>query len=51
MGFDLSWNTLAIVKGGIDYGSADPTRYRGCTELLPRIVVFERNKQAASALS
>ena len=49
MGFDLSWDTLAILKGGmrIHYGGADPTRDRGCTELLPRIV-FQWNKQAGA---
>ena len=30
--------------------SADPMRYRGCTELLPHLAVFKWNGQAASAL-
>ena len=34
----------------IHYGGADPMRYRGCTELVPVIIFFEWNKQAASAL-
>ena len=48
MGFDLSWDTLAILKKGmrIHYVGVDPKRYLDCTELLPRIVVFERNTQA-----
>ena len=52
MGFDLSWDTLAIMKGGmrIHYSGADPTRDRGCTELLPHIVVFKWNEQAESVL-
>ena len=54
MSFDLSWDTIAVLKGGmsIHYSGVDPTRdtCRSCTELLPRIVAFEWNKQAASAL-
>ena len=33
MGFDLSWDTLAILKGGmrIHKDGADPMRDKGCT--------------------
>ena len=41
MGFDLSWDTLAILKRGMRIHYA---------ELLPRIIVFERNKQAGVPL-
>ena len=53
MSFDLSWDIFAVLKGGmrIPYSGADPTRNRGCTELLPCMVVSDWNKQAASALS
>ena len=49
MSFGLPWNTLAVLKGGmrILYSGADPARDRGCTELLPRLVV---SGQGASAL-
>ena len=52
MSFDLSWDTLAVLKGGMGmYDSgADPTRDRGCTQLLPCVVVFEWNKQAPLTL-
>ena len=41
MSFHLSWDTLAVLKGGmrIPYSGADPTRHRGCTERLPCLVV------------
>ena len=41
MRFNLSWDTLAVLKGGmsIPYSGADPMRNRGCAELLPRPVV------------
>ena len=47
MSFDLSWDTLAALKGGIriHYSGADVMRDR---QLLPRTVVLEWNKQAAS---
>ena len=53
--FDLSYDTLAVLKGGmrIHYNGADSKRDRGCTELLPPpppVVVFDWNKQAESAL-
>ena len=48
MSFDFSWDTLAVLKGGmrIHYSGAYPTRDSGCTELLPHVVVFNWNKQA-----
>ena len=41
MSFDFSWDTLAVLKGGmrIPYSVADPMRNRGRTELLPHLVV------------
>ena len=41
MSFDLPWDTLAVLKSSmnIPYSGADPTRNRGCTELLPSLVV------------
>ena len=47
MSFDLSWDTLAVLKCGmrIRYSGADPTRNSGCTE--PCCIL---NKQAASAI-
>ena len=50
MSFDLSLDILAVLMGSmrIHYSGADPSEDRGCTELLPRIVVFEWNKQAAN---
>ena len=52
MSFDLSWDTLAALKGGmrIHNSGADLMRYRDCNELPPSAVVLEWNKQAASAL-
>ena len=49
MSFDLSWDNLAVQKGGmrIQYSGADPTKNTGCTELLPRLVVSGTNKQSA----
>ena len=52
MSFDLSWDTLAVLKGGmrIYHSGADPSRDSGCTELLSCIVASNWNKQAVSAL-
>ena len=47
MSFDLSWDTFAL-RMRITYSGADPTRNRGCTELLPPSCIL--NTQAASAL-
>ena len=40
MSFDLSWDTLAVLEGGmrIHYSGADPARDSGCTELLPALL-------------
>ena len=53
MSFDLSWDTLTVLKGGmrIHYRGADPPRGSGCTELLRRVVVFNWKKQVVSDLS
>ena len=50
--FDCSRDALAVPKGGmrIHYSSADPSGNNGCTELLSGVVVFDWNKQMASAL-
>ena len=53
MSFDPSWDTLAVLKGGmrIHYSDADPSEDSGCTEPLSCVVVFNWNKEVASALS
>ena len=40
MSFDLFWDTLAVLKGGmrIHYSGADPSRDSGCTELIPTLL-------------
>ena len=52
MSFELSWDTLAVLKGGMRIypSGADPSRDSGYTVLLSCIVASNWNKQAVSAL-
>ena len=51
MSLDLSWDALAVLKGGmrIHYSGADPSGDSGCPQLFSGVVVFDWNKQTASA--